>query len=64
MKEAITDEAAVQMQRDYRGSPDRDAGLQQRLAKTESLINPWREQMPPAQLNQVPIIIQQPRQQQ
>lgn len=65
MKEAITDEAAVHMQRDYRGSPERDAGLQQRLAKTESLIRPWSEQMPPPQLNNVPIVLQpQQRQQQ
>ncbi len=59
MKEAITDEAAVHFQRDYRGSPERDAGLQQRLAKAEQLVTPWREQMPPSQMNFVPTLMQQ-----
>lgn len=54
MKELITDDAAVYFQRNYRGSPEADLGQRERLLKSELLTSPWREQMPPVQMNVVP----------
>jgi hypothetical protein len=62
MKEAIADEAFVAMQRYYRGSPDQDSWAQERRARTESMVGPWKQRAAPPEFNFVPVTLQ-PREQ-